>query len=163
MTESELLAILWKMKFPQRYYKLCKTLPGDPEIKKPKGSKKDILEVCKSLDAAIISDRHDRSYVLERDVIGDLAWEGLLAIHGGGYVELFFGGKTEEGRKWSVGSNFAVLSNLTMKTKHPDHEHEPPFPRPHYDNPEQLKKIVKEFILIIRDIKKALRDQATKS
>jgi hypothetical protein len=72
----------------------------------------------------------------------------------------YFDGQAKNAR---VGSNFAVLAYDAKRLADPSFERHrfagpPPYPRPdHNGDPDALKAIVKEFVVLVCEIKEAIR------
>jgi hypothetical protein len=161
MTELEFLTLLNAIEFPRLYWELCERFPIEPAIVGFSGRKEDILTAFQEMGVTPNCDSQGRSLacVCEEEQIGDVVWSGVFCKQRHG-LELSFGGESEGEY---LGSNFAVLAYNAKKLADPAFERNPfsgpsPYPRPdHNGDPAALKAIVKEFVVLVRRIKEALR------
>jgi len=159
MTDTEFLAILNTIDFPRRYWEMCDRFPLDiPVVNLASGRKEDILAAFEELG---ITPRYyrDGTFVCENERIGGVDWSAAFCKQRGG-VELIF---SEKAKGQHVGSNLCSLAYDAKRLADPTYERsqfsEPaPYPRPdHNGDPAKVKAIVKEFVLLVREIKAALR------
>lgn len=160
MTETELLALLNEIGFPDRYWALCDRFPVDPSATGNSGKKKDIVSAFTDVDV-VPEFPANNAYVCERENIAGIEWTGTFCKQRSG-LELMIDGESEDCR---VGSNFAVLAYDAKQLadssfKRDPFKGPPPYPRPdHNGDPAALKEIVKEFVLMLRSIKAAIRSR----
>jgi hypothetical protein len=159
MTESEFLFLLNSIDFPSRYWELCDRFPIEPAIVGHSGRKEDILAAFQEMGITPRYDSRDRSFVCEEEKIGEFNWSGVFCKQRNG-LELLFGGVQNDAR---IGSNFAVLAYDAKKLTDVTFERSPfsgppPYPRPnHNGDANALRAIVKEFVVLVRQIKEAIR------
>jgi hypothetical protein len=163
MTDLEFLSLLNTIDFSTRYWELCDRFPIDPSEDYRTGSKVDILAAFAEMDVSPKYSSTFRTFECEEEQIGDFLWFGVFTQQRHG-VELFFGGRTNDKR---VGSSFAVMAYKARQLgdstfKRDRFSGPPPYPRPNHNfDPEALRAIVKEFIVLVRKIKDAIRSLQT--
>jgi hypothetical protein len=163
MTEPEFLSLLNTIEFPRLYWELCDRFPLKPTIVGFSGRKEDILAAFQEMGVTPQYDSRDRSFVCEEEQIGDVVWSGVFCKQRHG-LELLIGGESPEVR---LGSNFAVLAYDAKRVADPTFERNAfsgpsPYPRPdHNGDPATLKAIVREFVVLVRIIKEAIRSRTT--
>ena len=159
MTDVDFLSLLNGIEFPRLYWELCEKFPIRPDVVGYSGRKEDILAAFREMGIVPRYDSRDRSFVCEEEKIGDFVWHGLFCKQRHG-LELMFGGETKDAH---LGSNFAVLAYDARQLADPTFQRNPfsgppPYPRPvHNGDPAALKQIVKEFVVLVRLIKDAIR------
>lgn len=160
MTDNEFLSLLNEIGFPDRYWSLCERFPVDLSIKGKAGTKKDIVAAFREVDV-IPECPEANAYFCEREVIGGMEWSATFCKQRSG-LELMIDGESKDG---CVGSNFAVLAYEAKQLADPLFKRDPfkgppPYPRPdHNGDAAALKEIIKEFVLIVRSIKSAIRSK----
>jgi hypothetical protein len=159
MTEQDFLSLLNTIDFPRRYWELCDRFPIDSSVVGHTGRKGDILAAFAEMGVTPKYISKYRAFECEEEQIGEFLWRGVFTQQRHG-LELSFGGGSK-GK--GVGSNFAVMAYDAKQLADPSFKRDrfsgpPPYPRPdHNGNPEALKKIVKEFVVLVRAIKDAIR------
>ena len=164
MQKDEFLRLLNSIDFSEHYWALCERFPLRPGSSIPlRGKKEDVIDAFHEVGVTARYDSRDRSFLVEEETIGDLTWHALFVKQRSGGVELMIGG---EGGSEYIGSNFAVLAYEAKQQsdsmfKRDPFKGPPPYPRPHYNNDQEvLRALVKEFIALVRLIKAALRRHA---
>ena len=161
MTKTEFLSLLNAVDFPRRYWQLCDRFPIQPAVVKRSGRKDDVLAAFREMGIAPKYDYRDRSFTCEEEQIGSFVWSGVFCKQRNS-LELLFGGESRDAR---LGSNFAVLAYDAKRLIDPTFERNrfsgpPPYPRPdHNGDPAALQTIVKEFVVLVRLIKEAIRSR----
>jgi hypothetical protein len=159
MTDQEFLSLLNTIEFPRRYWELCDRFPIDPSVVGHTGRKEDILTAFAEMGVTPKYTSKYRTFECEEEQIGDFLWRGVFMQQRHGLELSFGGGSNGKG----VGSNFAVMAYDAKQLADPSFKRDrfsgpPPYPRPdHNGDPEALKTIVKEFVVLVRAIKDAIR------
>jgi hypothetical protein len=159
MIDQEFLSLLNAIDFPRRYWELCDRFPIDPSVAGHTGRKEDILAAFAEMGVTPKYTSKFRTFECEEEQIGDFLWRGVFTQQRHG-LELSFGG---ESNGVPVGSNFAVMAYNAKQMADPSYKRDPfsgppPYPRPNHNGvPEALKAIVKEFVILVRAIKDAIR------
>jgi len=160
MTDQDFLSLLNSIDFPRRYWELCDRFPIRAIRPQKSGWKEAILAAFGEM--AIVPEYYpeDRLFTCEDEQIGDFVWHGALCKTRQSGIELMFGGQS---RDRHLGSNLAVLAYDAKRLADPTFERNPfsgppPYPRPADNNdPVELKEVVKEFVVLVRLIKDAIR------
>jgi hypothetical protein len=160
MTDQDFLSLLNSIDFPRLYWELCDRFPIRPVGLRHPGWKEAIIAAFTEMSIVPEYDPGDRLFTCEEEQIGDFVWHGALCKTRKSGIELMFSGQSQ---KIHLGSNFAVLAYDARKLADPTFKRDPfsgppPYPRP-ADNsdPIELKEIVKEFVILVRLIKDAIR------
>jgi len=157
MTTEALLRVLLSINFPEKYWALCDRYSSSPTVVYS-GQKTEVLAFFRALNVEPRYDARDRSYAVESEKIGGVEWTALFAKQRSSQ-ELILSGVGPNG---SVGSNFAVLAFEAKRLEEPSFSRSPfsglpPYPRPQVANAAALEGLVQEFVLLVREIKAALR------
>ena len=161
MTDQDILSLLNTIDFPRRYWELCDRFPIDASVIGHTGRKEDILAAFAEMGIAPTYNSKFRTFACEEEQIGYFVWRGVFTKQRSG-LELSFGGGLNG---VGVGSNFAVMAYDAKQLADPSFKRDqfsgpPPYPRPdHNGDPEALKVIVKEFVILVRAIKDAIRSR----
>lgn len=159
MLPHEFLSLLNTIEFPRRYWELCDRFPIDPSVVGHTGRKEDILAAFAEMGVTPKYLSKYRAFECEEEQIADFLWRGVFTQQRHGLELSFGGGANGKG----VGSNFAVMAYDAKQLADPSFKRDqftgpPPYPRPnHNGDTEALKTIVKEFVVLVRAIKDAIR------
>jgi hypothetical protein len=161
MTDQDFLSLLNSIDFPRRYWELCDRYPIRGISMQGSGWKEAILAAFREMGVVPKYDSRDRSFACEEERIGDYVWSGLFCKTRKSGLELMFSGQSGDSH---LGSNLAVLAYDAKRLADPTFTRDrftgpPPYPRP-ADNHDlvELKMVVKEFVVLVRLIKDALRN-----
>jgi len=157
MTQQEFLRLLLSIDFPAKYWALCDRYPRNPQSSY-RGQKAEVIAAFEELDAKPRYDSRDRSYEVETEVIAGLEWSALFVIQRSG-PELMM---SAAGPSGTIGSNFAVLAYDAKVLEAPTFSRSPfsgaaPYPRPDVASPDALRSLIRDFILLVREIKAVLQ------
>jgi hypothetical protein len=160
MATEHLLRILLSIDFPEKYWDLCDRHSSSAE-NAYSGQKAEIVSLFRALNVEPRYDARDRSYVIETEKIGKVEWSALFAKQRAAQ-ELMIAGVGPSGR---IGSNFAVLAYEAKRLADPSFTRSPfsgppPYPRPQVANAVALESLIQEFVMLVRQIKVALRASA---
>jgi hypothetical protein len=160
MTDQDFLSLLNSIDFPRRYWELCDRFPIRAISMRESGWKEAILAAFREMGIVPQYDASDRLFTCEEEKIGDFVWHGAFCKTRKSGLELMFSGESGNAH---LGSNFAVLAYDAKRLADPTFERDrftgpPPYPRP-ADNHDlvELKEVVKEFVVLVRMVKDAIR------
>jgi hypothetical protein len=166
MTDREFLSLLNSIDFPRRYWELCNRYPIRAHSSRESGWREAIFAAFQEMGVVPKYDSRDHSFACEEEQIGHYVWSGLFCKTRRSGLDLMFSGQSGESH---IGSNFAVLAYDAKRLADPTFERDrfagpPPYPRP-ADNGDlgELKEVVKEFVILVRLIKNAIREGQTGS
>jgi hypothetical protein len=157
MTQPDFLRLLLSIDFPTKYWALCDRYPRNPQASY-RGQKAEVVSAFQELDAKPRYDSRDRSYEVEGEVISGLEWSALFVMQRSGPKFMM----SAVGPSGTIGSNFAVLAYDAKVLEDPTFSRSPfsgpaPYPRPDAASPEALRSLIRDFIVLVREIKVALQ------
>ena len=163
MTTDDFLRVLLSIDFPEKYWSLCDRYSSSP-TNTYTGQKAEVLAAFRALGIEPRYDGRDRSYVVEAEKIDEIEWSALFAKQRHSQ-ELMISGVGPSGR---VGSNFATLAYDAKLLSDPGFSRSPfsgprPYPRPQVADAAALVGLVQEFVVLVHEIKAALRARMTRN
>jgi hypothetical protein len=159
VTELKFLALLNAIEFPRLYWEFCDRFPPRPGYRTPSGWKETIIAAFQEIGVNPRYDRNDRGFIFEEEQIGTFTWDGMFCMQRNG-LELIFSGQS---RDQHLGTSLAVLAYDAKRLADPAFKRDQfsgprPYPKPSYNGELcALKDIVKEFVVLVRLIKDAIR------
>jgi hypothetical protein len=156
---SDFLLLLASINFSRRYWDLCERFPSKSITSASAGRKDDIVAAFTSMGITPRYDSRGPSFTFEEEKIGGFLWVSTF-VKQGRSAELIFFGKYNGS---TIGSNFAVMAYDSKRFADPsfqlDRFNGPPrYPRPvHNGDRLAICEIVKEHVLLTREIKGAIR------
>jgi hypothetical protein len=160
MTDNEFLSLLNTIDFPRVYWELCDRFPLRPGRPPNPHWREAVSAAFREMGIVPRYNSSEQLFTCEDEQIGNYVWSAALWQQRHGGLELTFGGQS--GRT-HVGTSLAVMAYEARRLADPTFKRDqftgtPPYPRPaHNADLAALRKIVKEFVSLVRLMKDAIR------